>query len=62
MAMIGLGKLNSMSWLLATPFTVTFTAPVVVPEAIVATIWVSLQLFTVAVVPLKTIELEPLVA
>src|SRR5438128_12569046 len=62
LATIGLGKLNSTSWLLATPLTVTFTAPVVVPEAIVATIWVSLQLFTVAVVPLKAIVLQPCVA
>ena len=42
--------------------TVTLTPPVVVPATAVATIWVSLQLFTVGPVPLKAMELEPLVA
>jgi len=59
----GLGTVNKTSWLLAMLLTTTFTGPVVVPDGIVATIWLSDHVvIVVGVAPLKVIELEPFAA
>src|SRR5438128_4244736 len=47
LATVGLGKLNSTAWLLATPLTVTFTAPVAVPDATLPPISVTPHEYTV---------------
>src|SRR2546425_941796 len=60
--MIGGGNTVNETPLLACPFTVTTTLPVVAPLGTGATIEVALQLVGVALVPLKVTVLEPCVA
>ncbi len=59
--MVGVGSTVKVLPLLAIPFTVTTTLPVVAPEGTVATMEVALQLMTVAAVPLNFTVLEPCV-
>src|SRR5207245_9855954 len=60
--MLGGGITVNDTPLLACPFTVTTTLPVVAPLGTGATIEVALQLVGVALVPLKVTVLEPCVA
>jgi hypothetical protein len=58
----GFGIVNKTSELLPMPFTVTRTGPVSALAGTVTTIWLSLQLTTLARVPPKFTVLDPLVA
>src|SRR5690242_2902814 len=59
---MGLGSVNMLSLLLASPlFARTFTGPVVAPAGTAATIWVSVQLIMeVALILLKMTDPLPL--
>src|SRR5438128_114269 len=58
----GAGMVKTTLVLLPTPPSVTLTGPLIAAVGTVATICASLQLFTVALVPLKVMVLVPCVA